>query len=37
VLQGRANGAILGEHHWMAFDDLRLDANVTLTLDRERY
>lgn len=37
MLKGHAKGAVIGEHHWMAFDNLYLGHNVTMTLDRERY
>lgn len=36
IISGRASAAVLGEHDWVAFDHLRIDANSTLTLDREK-
>jgi len=35
-LKGKSNGAILGRYKWMAFDNLKLDGKVRLTMDRAR-
>lgn len=36
VLAGKSKGAVVDEHHWVAFDDLRMECGVTLSLDRQR-
>lgn len=36
TFKGKANGAILGRYKRMAFDNLKLQGKVRLTLDRAR-